>query len=189
VGRHPPAFDGPDGVTADVHRRATTEPPWRRRFAAVIVAVAVVAADQTSKTWALSHAMPPRHVLGPLTLELTFNSGAAFGLGGGASLVVEIVVVALVVGLVAFGHRTSRHASPSAVAGLGLLVGGATGNLIDRVVRDHHGSVIDFIAAARIGTHDRWPIFNVADAMIVLGAVTLAVAYSTRRRVADRQAS
>lgn len=63
---------------------------------------------------------------------------------------------------------------------MGLLIGGAVGNLVDRVIRDHHRSVIDFIAAARIGTHDRWPIFNLADAAIVVGAVTVAAAYSRK---------
>jgi signal peptidase II len=155
------------------------------RLLPVVAAGAVVAADQATKTWALHHAVDPRHIGGPLWLDLTYNNGAAFGLGRGVTPVVEAVVVALVVALLIFGRKAARRASIPAVVGLGLLVGGAVGNLVDRVVRNHgsvhHGAVIDFIAALRIGTHDRWPIFNLADAAIVVGAVALAVASSTRR--------
>lgn len=157
----------------------------RRRLLLVAVGGLVIVADQSSKTWALHHAVAPRHVVGPITLTLTFNSGAAFGLGRGVTPVVAAVVVALVVGLLIFGRRASRHATLGAVSGLGLLTGGAVGNLIDRVVRGHHGSVIDFVAVARIGDHDWWPLFNVADASIVVGAIILAVEYS-RRRPGDR---
>ncbi len=147
----------------------------------MVVAGVVVAADQATKTWALHHTADPRHVVGPLWLALTFNSGAAFGLGRGVTPVVEAVVVALVAVLLILGRRAVRQASVPMAVGLGLLVGGAIGNLVDRVGRDHHGSVIDFIAALRIGSHDWWPIFNFADAAIVVGAVALAVASSTRR--------
>jgi signal peptidase II len=151
------------------------------RLVPVVVAGVVVAADQATKSWALHHAIDPRHVVGPVWLALTFNSGAAFGLGQGVTPVVEAVVVALVVVLLILGRRAARQASAPAAVGLGLLVGGAVGNLVDRLGRDHHGSVIDFIAALRIGNQDRWPIFNLADAAIVVGAVALAIAYSTRR--------
>lgn len=151
------------------------------RLVPMVVAGVVVAADQATKTWALHHAVAPRHVVGPVWLALTFNSGAAFGLGRGVTPVVEAVVVALVVALLIVGRRAARQATVGAAVGLGLVVGGALGNLVDRIGRDHHGSVIDFIAALRIGTHDRWPIFNLADAAIVVGAVVLAVAYSTHR--------
>ena len=64
--------------------------------------------------------------------------------------------------------------------GFGLLLGGAAGNLADRVFRHHHGAVIDFIDALRIGTHDRWPVFNVADAAIVVGVIILLICYARR---------
>lgn len=163
-------------------RRARSASLTVRRAALAVVAVVVVVADQASKSWALHHTVPPRHVVGPLWLTLTLNPGAAFGLGRGVTPVVEAVVVALVAGLVIFGRRASRHATGPAVVGLGLLVGGAIGNLADRALRHHHGAVIDFIDMARIGTRDWWPVFNVADAAIVIGAVTLAAAYSRRPR-------
>ena len=64
--------------------------------------------------------------------------------------------------------------------GLGLLLGGAAGNLTDRVFRHNHGAVIDFIDAARFGSRDWWPVFNVADAAIVVGVVILVLSYRRR---------
>ena len=71
--------------------------------------------------------------------------------------------------------------------GLGLLLGGAAGNLADRVFRHNHGAVIDFIDAARVGTRDWWPVFNVADAAIVVGVVILLLCYRRRPCGADRR--
>lgn len=147
----------------------------------VAVAAVVIVADQVTKTWALHHTATPRHLVGPLTLQLTFNSGAAFGLGSGVTPVVETLVVILVVGLVVFGRRARQGLTVAGAAGLGLLLGGALGNLADRVFRHHHGAVIDFIAALRIGDRDWWPLFNVADMAIVVGAVVLALSYARRR--------
>ena len=152
-----------------------------RRLLLAAVAVAVVAADQASKTWALHHlGRSSRHVVGPVWLVLTFNSGAAFSLGRGVTPVVEAVVVLLVAWLVAFSRRASHDASAPVAVGLGLLVGGAAGNLIDRLFRHHHGAVIDFVDAVRVGTHDWWPVFNVADAAIVVGVAILVLSYARR---------
>lgn len=139
------------------------------------VAAVVVAADQTTKTWALHHAYPPRHVVGTLYWWLTFNPGAAFGLGRGVTPVVEAVVVALIVVLLAMSGRASRHATPLMALGMGLLLGGAFGNLADRLFRHHHGDVIDFIRAV-----SWWPIFNLADVSIVVGVIILVLSYSLR---------
>jgi signal peptidase II len=160
-----------------------------RRLLIPVVAAAVIVADQMTKTWAL-HQIPPspgRHVVGPVWLNLTFNRGAAFGLGHGVTPVVEAVVVVLVAWLVFFGRRASRAASLPVAIGLGLLIGGAAGNLIDRLFRHNRGAVIDFIDAVRVGSHDWWPVFNVADASIVVGVVIIVLAYSVgagRRRAA-----
>jgi signal peptidase II len=147
-----------------------------------VVAAAVVVVDQITKTWALHHvpAVGGRHVVGPVWLLLTFNSGAAFSVGRGVTTLVEGVVVALVAALVIFSRRASGGASVPVAIGLGLLLGGAAGNLVDRLVRHNHGAVIDFIDAVRIGTHDWWPVFNVADAAIVVGVALLVLAYSHR---------
>jgi signal peptidase II len=153
----------PEGLTPT---RAT----WRPAVIPV-VAAGVVAIDQLTKSWALSHLKDRSdHVVGPVKLILTFNSGAAFNLGTGVTPIVETVVVVLVVVLVLFSRRASRRASLLTSIGLGLLLGGAVGNLADRVFRHHHGAVVDFIQAA-----GWWPIFNLADASIVGGMLAVGL--------------
>ncbi len=104
-----------------------------------------------------------------LDLELTYNSGASFGLGRGWAPIIGAVAVTVVVLLLA----SVRHVrSPALAAGLGLVIGGALGNLADRIFRSHHGAVVDFIAL------HFWPTFNVADSCIVIGAVWAALVVS-----------
>lgn len=150
-----------------------------------MIAGAVTAADQVSKTWALHHANSPRHVVWTLWFDLTFNRGAAFGLGRGVTPLVEIGVFAVVAGLVLFGRRAARGTGWPVTIALGLILGGAAGNLGDRFFRHiptHPGAVIDFIAAARVGQHDWWPVFNVADSSIVVGVVMIVAFYALDRR-------
>ena len=147
------------------------------------VAIAVLAADQATKTWALHHVPPApggRHVIGPLWWVLTFNTGAAFSLGRGVTPFIEAVVIVLVVWLLVFSRRASRAATLPTAIGLGLLLGGAAGNLTDRLFRHNHGAVIDFIDAVRVGSRDWWPVFNVADAAIVVGVIILILSYRRR---------
>ena len=103
-----------------------------RQLVIPAVAAIVLAADQASKTWALHHvplAPGGRHVIGPVWLVLTLNGGAAFSVGRGVTPVIEGVVVVLVVWLLVFSRRASRAASLPMAVGLGLLIGGAAGNL------------------------------------------------------------
>ncbi len=151
----------------------------------------MLAADQLTKSVAESHLKigQPRHVVGTVFLDLTLNSGAAFSLGRGVTPVVETVVVVLIAGLVLFGRRAARTATVPVAAGIGLLLGGAAGNLVDRLFRHNNGAVVDFIDILRVGHRDLWPVFNVADAAIVVGALTLVLAYSRRApgtKAADR---
>jgi signal peptidase II len=142
----------------------------------VIPAVAgvVIAADQVTKQLALQDLTEgvPKHVLGPTNLLLTFNKGTAFSIGTGVAPIVEAIVIVLVVWLVLASLRAGRSASAVALVGLGLLLGGALGNLSDRVFRHHHGAVVDFIQAV-----SWWPVFNVADASIVIGVIVLILSY------------
>lgn len=157
---------------------------WRLAVA-LAVAAGVVVADQATKSWALHHAQPARHVLWTLWLDLTFNSGAAFGLGRGATPLVEGGVFAVLAALVFFGRRNWPVQGWSAPVGLGLVLGGAIGNLVDRFFRhvpDHPGAVIDFIAAARVGHRDWWPVFNLADAAITVGVAVLVLSLARGRR-------
>lgn len=132
-----------------------------------------LAVDQASKAWAVD-ALQTRtiDVVWTLRLQLVHNSGAAFSLlsGRGAGPAIALVAV-VVVGVLA---RTSRmFASRWGTVAVGLVVGGAVGNLADRVFRSHdgflRGEVVDFVNL------QWWPVFNVADACIVVGAIVLAV--------------
>jgi signal peptidase II len=152
-----------------------------RRLIIPAVAAVVVAADQATKSWALHSLNPylPRHVAGPVNWVLTYNRGAAFSLGTGVTPIVEAGVIVMIVGLLAFSRRASRSGSWPVSVGLGLLLGGAVGNLIDRLFRHipgHPGAVVDFIQGV-----SWWPVFNVADASIVVGVIVLLLAYSIRK--------
>lgn len=149
---------------------------WGRRLLIPGVAALVIAVDQVTKTLALDHLNParPTHVVGTVYLELTFNSGAAFSMGAGVTPIVEAAVVVLIVGLLLYARRTSRSAPAPVSVGLGLLLGGALSNLGDRLFRDLpvRGSVVDFIRAV-----SWWPVFNVADASIVIGVIVLVLTW------------
>lgn len=110
---------------------------------------------------------PVRLIPGVLDLNYTTNSGGAFGLGRSAPLV---FAVATVVVAIAIGVASLRLSRPSAAIALGLILGGALGNLTDRVVHGSgfSGSVTDFI------DFQIWPVFNLADSAIVIGVIVLA---------------
>ncbi|MGH2672024.1 MAG: signal peptidase II [Actinomycetota bacterium] len=139
-------------------------------------AVVVYVLDRVTKLWAeaaLAGRPPIEVVPGVLSLNYTTNSGGAFGLGRSAPWVFAgaTVLVSAVIVLVSF--RLDRR--PLAVA-LGLILGGALGNLTDRVLNGPglSGSVTDFIDL------QVWPVFNLADGAIVTGAVLLAISSARR---------
>ena len=145
-------------------------PAAGRLSAAGVAAVgaAAVAVDQATKSWALESlaGREPLHVVGSLQLALSFNSGVAFSLGRGSGLaIVPIAVVVVLVVVYAARNLSGRLAAAS----VGLGVGGAVGNLVDRLLRDHDGAVVDFLDL------QWWPVFNVADACIVVGGALLAL--------------
>ena len=155
--------------------------PARRLALGGAVAALVVVLDQVTKTWALDAlAEGPRHVVWTLQLNLSFNSGAAFGLGQGLAPVLVAVAVVLLVVLLVMG-RAAGTTVPALVA-FGLVIGGAAGNLADRLFRGHEGAVVDFIDL------QWWPIFNVADAAISCGAVLLVLTSSLDRRPSKTEA-
>ena len=133
-----------------------------RLLVVVAVAASVVAADQVTTSIALDKlAGGPVHLVGPISLALAFNSGVAFSLGSGLTVPIVLVVVVLVVLLVQLARGAP---SRSAACGVGLVLGGALGNLADRLLRGDGGAVVDFV---RVGF---WPTFNLADASIVVAA-------------------
>jgi signal peptidase II len=137
------------------------------------VAVIVLAADAISKAqvlaWLPGH--PPVRLLhGLITLDLTFNAGAAFGVGASYTVVIALIVCGVVVAII---RSARRLRSLSWTIALGLLLGGALGNLGDRVFRPpgpFRGEVVDWINLP----HFPWT-FNLADASITCAAVLIAV--------------
>jgi signal peptidase II len=138
----------------------------------VAVAGVVVAADQATKWWALGALDGGRTIdlVWTLRLRLVFNSGTAFGFGAAYAPVLALVAVAVVVVLLRTG-RALQGAWPRLA--IGLVVGGAVGNLLDRVLRGGDellgGAVVDFIDL------QWWPVFNLADVAITCGALLLAL--------------
>jgi signal peptidase II len=133
------------------------------------IAVFVLAADAITKALVVVHLRPgePVHVLGNvLMLNLLRNSGAAFSVGTGNTIVFTAIAVVVVVYIV----RTARNLrSVGWAVTLGLLLGGALGNLADRLFRApglFRGDVVDWIELTRY-----WPVFNVADSAIVCGGI------------------
>lgn len=145
----------------------------RRRAAVTLFLVAAIAfaLDRLTKIWAEARLPgdPIELIPGALTLRFTTNSGGAFSLLSGVPwlfVAISGVVVALIV-LTSF-----RHTDPVVGAALGAVLGGAVGNLTDRLTRGTgaRGEVVDFIDL------HVWPVFNLADTAIVLGALALVVA-------------
>jgi signal peptidase II len=165
-----------------MHRVEDRRPPRGSRawIRAVLVLAGVVVADQLSKR-AVEHSIVPgeeRKVLPGIQLVNTRNRGVAFGFFPGSHIGVTVLIgVALVVLLAYFArHRTQ----PLIWLPTGMLIGGALGNVIDRV-RD--GAVTDFIKLP-LG----WPPFNLADSSITLGILILFLLIDHTRHVALERA-
>lgn len=130
----------------------------------------VILVDQATKIWAVAHleGAPDREVLGEfLRLSFVRNPGAAFGLGGGATIVFSLVAVAVAVFLV---RMSTKLVSYWWAVAMGLMLGGALGNLIDRLFREPaplQGHVVDFLRLPN------WPVFNIADSCLVVSAVMI----------------
>ncbi|MHB1567491.1 MAG: signal peptidase II [Acidiferrobacter sp.] len=143
-----------------------------RRY--LLLALSVVGLDQWSKAWAVQHLTAgPLRIDAVLNLALVYNRGAAFGFlsqdSGWQNGFFIAVATAIIIAIGIFLVRTPR-APRLMVTALMLVLGGAIGNLIDRI---RLGQVIDFIDF-HIG-HWHWYTFNVADSAITIGAVLLAL--------------
>lgn len=165
-----PGVAGPVGASV-WWRTARANPLFRR---GVLLALVVVALDQLSKMWVLHGIALPDRPLGRIELSAVFdltyveNTGVSFGLFAGGTVsrvvlsIVSVVVAAYVVRWL--GTLLRRVAA----IGAGLIVGGAIGNLYDRVL---YGYVVDFLDFSGLG----FPfVFNVADAAINVGVACLA---------------
>ncbi len=144
-------------------------PGWTRWL---LVSAAVVALDLATKAWVSASFVPGqvREVTGFLKMVLVYNTGAAFSLladaGGWQRWFFTAVTVAISVALVAMLRR--QHANRPVALALALVLGGALGNLWDRVTLGH---VVDFVLL-HVGEHS-WPAFNVADSAITVGVALL----------------
>lgn len=137
----------------------------------LLVAALVWATDYVSKNWALNYldGQEPKKLIGNL-LKLTFtrNSGAAFSFATGGAILLATFAILVIL---AIGYWAPRITSRRWGVVLGLVLGGTLGNLSDRILRANartgvmKGQVIDWIELPH------WPVFNLADASIVIAAV------------------
>ncbi len=146
----------------------------------LLIAAVVVAIDQTSKLWVSSH-LPLGESLpetGFLRLTHVQNTGSAFGLFANQGFLLALVAVVGLVVILLFYRHLSQHSVLGTLA-LGLVFGGALGNLIDRL---RFGYVTDFMDVrlwpefywVRLWPEYHWPTFNVADSAITVGTIALA---------------
>lgn len=165
-----------DGEAAQEQQPAAAPDRQPRRVALLAaVAAAALAADLVSKivaVAALQHREPVRLAGGGLYLVLYRNSGAAFSVATGMTWLLTLVAAAVVVAIMRLARRLR---SAGWAVGLGLILGGAAGNLGDRLFRAPgplRGHVVDFLSLfAPDGTV--WPVFNLADSAICVGAALL----------------
>jgi len=147
------------------------------------IALLVLASDQVSKALVVAHLALGQSVdlaswLAPVfSITYTANTGASFGLFQGMSDVLAVVAVVVVVIIILYYRQIPPGQWPLRAV-LGLQLGGALGNLTDRLTR---GAVVDFIDANFWPLRD-WPIFNLADAAIVAGVALLGWMMMVERR-------
>ncbi len=146
-----------------------------RRTLPILLTIAAVAfaLDLGSKALVVANMTPgePVSIIGDVVrLTLIRNPGAAFSMATGMTWLLTLIAAAVVVGVIRIG-RSLRSAGWA--VGLGLVLGGAVGNLVDRLFRAPgplQGHVVDFISVTKW-----WPVFNLADSSIVCGAILLVV--------------
>jgi signal peptidase II len=138
---------------------------------ALAIAAAVIVVDHLTKWWAL-RALDDHDIdiVWKLRFNLVRNAGGAFGLGSRFAPLFALAALTIVLVLFSSGATFTSRWSQVAV---GLVLGGALGNLLDRLLREGHGflggRVVDFIDT------QVWPVWNVADMAVSVGAVLLAL--------------
>ena len=160
-----------EGGAGKHHTAAGKKARWANFLILAATAAVWLGIDQLTKQWALSALSDgPNHVIGPLSFRLVFNSGSAFGINALSGLWLGLLAI-VVVGFLLFYSRNLPSKAMTVL--LGLVIGGALGNLTDRIFRAGDGfmsgRVVDFIDLSR------WPVFNLADSGIVVGAIGAAI--------------
>lgn len=139
----------------------------------LVLGGAIALIDQLSKNWAEANLplLDPQPVLGEfLQFTLLYNSGAAWGMGSGITPVVTVLQIGIAIGVVVFAVRAVR--SPWYALALAMILGGALGNIHDRLLRlpgPFRGEVVDFLELPN------WPVFNIADMGVVGGAILVVL--------------
>jgi signal peptidase II len=171
--------DRPDPALPDPVDPARVPPvqPPRRVALLAIIAASVVLLDLLTKIIAVAMLTPgesPSILGGFVHFSIIRNPGAAFSMATGMTWVLALIAIAVVVVIIRMAPRL--RSTPWAVA-LGLVLGGAIGNLIDRIFRSPgflQGHVVDFVSV--FGPNGQYfPIFNVADSAITIGGITVVV--------------
>jgi len=145
---------------------------WAARRLTLIVAACTLALDQLTKWWAVN-ALDDRNIdlFWTIRFNLTFNSGMAFGKGKGAGAIIGVIALVVIVVLLLSIEKSTT--STLARIAMGGIIGGALGNVSDRVFRSGggflRGAVVDFIDV------QWWPVFNVADVGVTVGGVLLVL--------------
>ncbi|MFE5645735.1 signal peptidase II [Rhodococcus sp. NPDC056516] len=144
----------------------------RKLTTLIAIASVILLSDILTKVWAVAAVKPgqPIEIIGDVvTFTMVRNPGAAFSMATSMTWILTLVAIGVVIGVIKIG-RTLR--SPWWALGLGLVLGGALGNLVDRFFRSPgimRGHVVDFVSVGW------WPVFNIADSAIVCGAILLVV--------------
>jgi len=146
----------------------------KRATLCLLVIASIIASDQLSKLWIRTHlaigeSLP---LIGRLSVIHIRNTGSAFGLLANQTFLIIVISIAALLFILLFLRYLSPATTLSIVA-IGLLMGGALGNLIDRL---RFGSVTDFIYFRLWGSF-HWPAFNIADASIVVGVCLLIYSF------------
>jgi signal peptidase II len=149
--------------------RAPAAPP---RWLAPAIVVGILVLDQLTKSWVVAtRSVTPLSIIGDdVQINLTRNSGGAFSLFTNATVVLAVLAIGLSIFLV---RAVQKARDWLTVIALSMVLGGALGNLTDRIVRSPgflRGHVVDFV---QVGT---FPTFNVADSAITVGAILLVIA-------------
>ena len=161
-----------DADEAGEPEAAAPQAPQKRLRLLLSVAAVVLLLDIVSKVLAVKLLPPgqPVSIIGDtVTWTLVRNSGAAFSMATGYTWMLTLIATGVVIGIFWMGRRL---VSPWWAVGLGMILGGATGNLVDRFFRAPgplRGHVVDFLSVGW------WPVFNVADPSVVGGAILLVV--------------
>jgi signal peptidase II len=172
TGSADPVTSAGDADEAGDPEAAAQPAPQKRLRLLLSVAAVVLLLDIVTKVLAVKLLPPgqPVSIIGDtVTWTLVRNSGAAFSMATGYTWMLTLIATCVVVGIFWMGRRL---VSPWWALGLGMILGGATGNLVDRFFRAPgplRGHVVDFLSVGW------WPVFNVADPSVVGGAILLVV--------------